>query len=344
MRLAEVAELVGERDLERVERIAGEFHGLGCADGCAHLRSVHETVGLGEHVAFTRRSLPDDHEGWLVEIADREPFAHEFGIGHDSERASCSPTGGFLDPRDDERIDGAGQHRAPYGDGVNVPLVTKRRPDLAWHVFDVRSVRLSALLARRPHADEGEIRARDCLRDVRRRHEASRAVRLLEKRRQVRLEDGALASSEESELFRIDLHTDHSVTLVRETRGRDGADVAQPEGADSHFALTSSSVLTTVRAPLSQSKRSTDRRIAHRSQRRVSASRKAAARACESAGGTNSPLTPCSTISGTPPTRDATTGSPHAIASNATLGSPSLRLGRHSTSHAFIHLGMSRCS
>src|SRR4029453_15346490 len=169
-------------------------------------------------------------------------------------------------------------------------------------------------------------------------------MRLLENGCKMRLEDGTLAHSEEGELLRIDLHAEHAVTPVGEARRRDRSDVPESKDADSHLAMTPSSALTTVRAPRSQSKRSVDRRIAHRSHDCVNASRKPAASACGGPAGTKRPFAPCSTISGTPPTREATTGSPHAIASSATFGSPSLRLGMHRTSQAFIHFGMSRCN
>ena len=58
---------------------------------------------------------------------------------------------------------------------------------------------------------------------------------------------------------------------------------------------------------------------------------RAAARAAGSSGGTSSPVSPSLTTSGMPPTRDATTAVPHAIASRLTMPSGSYSDGQANT-------------
>jgi hypothetical protein len=60
----------------------------------------------------------------------------------------------------------------------------------------------------------------------------------------------------------------------------------------------------------------------------VNTSEMAAANALSSPGGINQPVSPSTTSSFTPPTREAKTGRPHAIASPTTVGKPSLNEGR----------------
>ena len=64
-----------------------------------------------------------------------------------------------------------------------------------------------------------------------------------------------------------------------------------------------------------------------------------AASASTSPGATSKPMSSEVTNSGTPPTRDATTGVPHARASRTTLGLPSRKVGRTSRSAARYHCG-----
>ena len=69
-----------------------------------------------------------------------------------------------------------------------------------------------------------------------------------------------------------------------------------------------------------------------------------ASASCEmSPGSTSRPVTPGSTSSGVPPTAVAITARPVTIASQITVGSPSLRDGSTNTSHAPIHVPTSSC-
>ena len=79
--LADVGDLVDERDLRGQERVGGELDHLGALDVRAHDRRVERRVELGHRVARPVAVVADDDAVGLEEVLDRRALLEELGAG-----------------------------------------------------------------------------------------------------------------------------------------------------------------------------------------------------------------------------------------------------------------------
>ena len=79
--LADVGDLVDERDLGGQEGVGRELDHLGARDVGADERGVERLVQLDDGVAGPVAVVADDHAIWLEEILQRRAFLEELGTG-----------------------------------------------------------------------------------------------------------------------------------------------------------------------------------------------------------------------------------------------------------------------
>ena len=79
--LADVGDLVDERDLRRQEGVRGELDHLGARDVGAHERRLQRRVQLDDGVAGPVAVVPDDDAVGMQEVLDRRSLLQELGAG-----------------------------------------------------------------------------------------------------------------------------------------------------------------------------------------------------------------------------------------------------------------------
>ena len=104
-RLAHIADLVAEADLERVPHIVGIFDHLAGLDRGGDERRLDAVIELRSAGRCGRRVGADHRHRRLVEILDRATFAQELRIVHDGEMLAGAASRGALEGR---------QHDAPH--------------------------------------------------------------------------------------------------------------------------------------------------------------------------------------------------------------------------------------
>ena len=138
-RIAQVRDLVGEGDLQRMECIADVLDHLGRAYRSLQERRADPGIQLPERVARVGIVAADEHERRVIEVFDRRAFAHELGVDGDADRLGHAAAIGTLGqharkhPLGRSRQDGAAQHdrqrtvratRTPS----RSPVATRARP------------------------------------------------------------------------------------------------------------------------------------------------------------------------------------------------------------------------
>ncbi len=113
-------------------------------------------------------------------------------------------------------------------------LAAQRFANFPRDMLDVRQVRLSALLAGRSHANEGNAGIANRLGGVRGGIETAGAMDFREEFRQSGIEQWRFPRAKQRQLIGIYLDADDIVALVGETGRRDGTNITKTEDADFH--------------------------------------------------------------------------------------------------------------
>ena len=159
-RLRHAADLVGERDLERVEGIAAHLERFGHADAGHQEARLQVLEDLAHRVDRRLAVAADDGVRRMVVVADRAAFAQEFRL-----EARPKSTPDFL-PLALSRMgsifssSGAGLHRGADHDGVELALGLQRRADLFGQPQDGAQVLAAIGGRRRAHAHERHLACR----------------------------------------------------------------------------------------------------------------------------------------------------------------------------------------
>src|SRR5579885_2622746 len=218
-RLADVRDLVDERDARHQERVGRELDHLGRVDVAAHDPHVERRVQRGDGGAVGVVERADDDPVGVHEVADGAAFREELWIRDVPEVAEAAlvETGAHLLPRPDGHRRLHHQHRAAR----QVGQLVDDRPD-------TRQVGVAGVRRRRVDADEEELAA-DEIGDVEREREPLAVA--LEQLRNVGLVERHRSATEGLHLLRDDVAHDHVVPQVGEAGAGDDADPARPEDA-----------------------------------------------------------------------------------------------------------------
>ena len=220
-RLADVRDLVDERDLGGQERVGGQLDHLGTGDVGADDLGIDAVVEPGHAVGVGHRVGADHDPVGRHEVRDGGTLAQELGVrevGHPLQAGGVQ-LGPHLAPRAD-------RHGRLHHQGRAVGAGRDRADDR----LHPREVGVAGGHRRRVDADEREPHLPEQLLEVEREREpvAIAAQQLLEPR----LVQGHLAAAEPRDLVGVDVAAEHSVAEVGEAGGRDEPDVAHSDHAD----------------------------------------------------------------------------------------------------------------
>ena len=150
--LADIGDLVHERDAGREKRVGGVLRQL-------RARAVHDhdrRAGTGEwliqrdhHVGAALILGADDHAIGLHEVVNRRALLEEFGIADHGERVLGLAGDDLADA-----LRGPDRNRALVD---NHPVAVHRLADVAGHRFDVLEIGGPILALRRPDRDENDL-------------------------------------------------------------------------------------------------------------------------------------------------------------------------------------------
>src|SRR5690606_27992243 len=192
--------------------------------------------GLG-NVAAPLVHLADDDLAGMVVVLDGAPLAQELGVHRDAEAIAYIPARILLNQGDQTQGAGPRQHGAAHHHDVVSVLIAERVADLPAHVFDVLQVQASVAIAGRADADQADVARGHRIASARGRHESPGANALRDQLIQAGLDDWGSARSDRLDLLRIAVDPDNLVSVVRQARGGDTADVAKAEHTDLHGVL-----------------------------------------------------------------------------------------------------------
>ena len=206
---AEGADLVGEADLERVERVVDVLRGLGDADRNAEDRSAKSPYisAIGSPLAAS--SSPDHGLLGAVEVGDAAALAQVLRVDGDAEVAarlagpSSRSSAGMTVPS-----------VVPGSTVLRTTTVCRRSvlgsaaPDVLADALERAEVDRPLRAGRRADADERDVGRPDRLGRVLGRPQSTRLGRLGDRLGQAGLEDGRLAVVDRRDLARVDVHSD----------------------------------------------------------------------------------------------------------------------------------------
>ena len=110
--------LIGERDLRRVEGVAGVLQGFGRADARDAQGLVQEPEQAPQYRDDQCVLGPDDREGRIREVGEPRALAEELGAERDSDTCAAREPELRLEDGLHDRIDAARRHRAAQHHGV----------------------------------------------------------------------------------------------------------------------------------------------------------------------------------------------------------------------------------
>ena len=155
--LAEVADLVRERDLERVPRVARVLHHLGGADAGRHHRRLDLRVERLGRLGVGLIVVADQRQRRVAEVVDRRALAEELGVDRDAEAGAVLLARGPFERRNHDVVRRARQHGAADHHHVVVVLVRERLADLLGDPLEIGEVEAAVLAARSADADERQV-------------------------------------------------------------------------------------------------------------------------------------------------------------------------------------------
>ena len=215
--LADVGDLVDERDLRRQERVGGELDHLGAGDVGAHERSVERLVELDDGIAGPVALVTDHDAVGVQEVLERRALLEELGAGHVREARLA-----VLLERAPDR--GARAHRHGRLHHQRVMVGRRHRAD---HGVDRRQVGVARVGRRRADGDEQQPRVLERGRDLG--PEVQALAVSGHALGQPRLVDRDLAAFEPGDLVGIDVDAPDLAAELRKARRGDQSHVA---GAD----------------------------------------------------------------------------------------------------------------
>ena len=112
--LAEVADLVGKADLERVPGVVGVFDHFSGLDVGADQRRGNARIQTGKYVAARARQLSDHGLRRIEVVVYRGPLAQKLGIDAHTEIGSGVPSGAGLQRGNHELTHGSGKQGAAH--------------------------------------------------------------------------------------------------------------------------------------------------------------------------------------------------------------------------------------
>ena len=218
--LADVRDLVDERDLRRQERVGGELDHLRAGDVGAHERRLQRRVELDDRVARPAAVVADDDAVGVHEVLDRRALLEELRAGDVAEALLA-----LLAEHALQRRAGAARHGRLHHQ--RAALGRRDRVDDRVHR---RQVGVAGVGRRRADGDEQQARVLERVGEVGREVQALAVARqqLLE----ARLVDRDLAAPQALDLRRVDVHAPHLAAELGEAGRGDEADVAGADHSD----------------------------------------------------------------------------------------------------------------
>ncbi len=233
--LAEIRDLVDERDLGRQERIGRVLGQLGGPPGHGQDRrlvEIERAVNLVHDALCPRFVRADDDAVGALEVGDRRAFAQEFRVGHDRELRIRT---GFAD---DALHLVAGAHgHGRFRDHHRIAVHGPR--DVAGGLVHIGKVRVAVPTAGGgSDRDEHGFGGPDRFGQGGGEGQASFARVLGDELGQARLEDGDLAAVEGLDLARVLVDAAHLVAEIREAGPGHQTDITRPDHRNAHQDLS----------------------------------------------------------------------------------------------------------
>ncbi len=176
----------------------------------------------------------DDRHSRLKEILHGRAFAHEFGVDADTKVPAEALSAGTLERRDHDRLGRSGKHCAAHHDQVEGFLVSQNSAELTADGLKVSQVKFAIAKTWRADAKERDISLDYRSRGISGGAQAASFVALCDEFLEPWFHDWTVSGIQQLNLRRADVNAKHGMTLGRETRRRDSANVSQTEYADSH--------------------------------------------------------------------------------------------------------------
>ncbi len=272
--LADRADLVGERHLQRVPRVARVLHHLRDADARADERCVHALVERDGAARVGRVVMADQREGRLAEVSQRAALAEELGVDGDAEALAVLLARGLFQRGDHHFVRRAWEHRATHDDDVVRRFCPQLLSDLSRYPLEIRQVQAAVLPARCADAQQRDFAGAHRFGRVGRRAQPASGGNFAYQIVEPGLDDRAVAFGHAADLVRVDVHADDPVAVGGQRCGRDTPDVPEAEHRNVHDALANESAppmarSKTVDTALQSYRSRTSRRPASSKERRA---------------------------------------------------------------------------
>ena len=224
--LADLGDLVDERDARHQRRVRGELDHLGRVDAGAHDRRLERRVETGDGVAVLLLERPHRDPVRVHEVAHRAAFRQKLGVRDVPEVVEPALVEAVAD-----LLACPDRHRRLHHED----RAARELRQLIHDAPDARQVGVARLRRRRVDAHEQEAAAREIVGIER---EPQPPGVPLEQLRHVRLVERHLAALQRLDLLRHHVANDHVVAELGEADARDEADPAGAEDAYRSHART----------------------------------------------------------------------------------------------------------
>ena len=155
--LGDVADLVGEGDLDRAPGVRSVFHQFRCADVGLVDMAGQRLVQRGQRIFGRLVHRAEDDQAGIIIILDGRAFTQELGIVAEAEALAGRLAGGRFQCRDTAFLGAAGHAGRAHDDAVVSVLRGQSLADVAAHFFDVFQADRSVGRRGRPDADERDL-------------------------------------------------------------------------------------------------------------------------------------------------------------------------------------------
>ena len=231
------ADLVGERDLERVEAVVDVLGHLGDRDRDTEAGARQAVVQPDNDGAAARVALADHRLGRLEEVVHAGALAKELGVEADPEVDTHTLTRHPLQDRDEDVLARAGHHRAAVDDDVPAWFLGERGADLLGGPLEVLGGQTAAGPGGGADADEGHVRLAHGRRGIVAHLQPAVGDDLGDQLTDPILHDGRCAVSDEGGLLGAGVDAEDLVAARGEARGRHAPDVSESEDAQADHVV-----------------------------------------------------------------------------------------------------------
>src|ERR1019366_4522362 len=237
-RLAQIADFVGETDLQRMPAVVNVLDHLSRLYIRPDQRRLEFFVKLGQHVAAGFIQFADHRLRRRAEVFHCRTLPQKFGVVTDAEVNPGLFPGELFQGGNHDAAHRARQDGAADDDGVASCLSLERLADLFANPPNVFQVEVAVGLARCADANEGQFRLANRLDWIAGGVQPAGSSSGGDDLTDVHFNDGRLATVDQVDFGRERVDPDDFMSIMGETPRRNRADITQSENADSQGGLS----------------------------------------------------------------------------------------------------------